>query len=144
VGAAPREVYDVVIDFAVYPRLFPELRSVRVLETVGNRVRVEFRATVVIAVRYVLDLVCDSQTPSVVWTFVDGDVVSGSEGGWRFTPEGSGTRVDYRASMDVSAPLPGFVLRKVTDALLAASIPNMLAAVSREVLRRQQRGASAP
>ena len=139
VGATPREVYDVVVDFSAYPRLFPDLTAVSVLQTEGKRVRAEFRASVLVAVRYVLDLVCDPEVPSVEWTFVEGEVVSNSTGGWRFAAEGNGTRVHYHAALEVRAPLPGFILRKISDVLLAATIPNMFASLSREVLRRQQR-----
>ena len=53
--------------------------------------------------------------------------------------EGSGTALDYRVALDVKAPLPGFVLRKVTDTLVSASIPKMFASIEREVRRRQAR-----
>src|SRR3954452_1699082 len=146
-GAPPAEVYAVVVDFAAYPRLFPEFSSTRVLPVdgaplpggaLGKRIRVEFNVKVVLAVRYVLDLVCDAQAPAVDWTFVEGEVVSQSQGSWRFTTEGGGTRVDYAAGLEVRAPLvPGFVLRKVTDAVLSASIPAMFAAITREVAARK-------
>ena len=135
--AAPAEAYAVVTDFAAYPRLFPEIKQARVLSTTGKVVRVEFSAAVVIAVRYVLDLICDADALSVDWTFVEGEIVTDSLGGWRFTASGDGTRIDYRAALDVKAPLPGFVLRKVTDGLVAASLPNMFASIEREVRRRQ-------
>ena len=41
----------------------------------------------------------------------------------------------YRVSLDVKAPVPGFVLRKVTDGLVAASIPAMFTSIEREVRR---------
>jgi ribosome-associated toxin RatA of RatAB toxin-antitoxin module len=135
--AAPAEVYAVVTDFSAYPRLFPEFKQARVLSTTGAVVRVEFRAEVVIAVRYVLDLTCDPEGLSVHWTFVEGEVVTGSTGGWRFIASGDGTAIDYRAALDVKAPLPGFILRRVTDGLVAASLPNMFASIEREVRARQ-------
>ena len=135
----PAEVYAVVTDFAAYPRLFPEFKETRVVSTSGNTVRVEFRAQAVIAVRYVLDLVCDASALAVDWTFVEGEVVTGSTGSWRFQGSGDGTTIDYRAALDIKAPLPGFLLRKVTDGLVAASLPNMFASIEREVRRRQGR-----
>jgi ribosome-associated toxin RatA of RatAB toxin-antitoxin module len=137
--AAPAEVYAVVTDFAAYPRLFPEFKQTRIVSTMGNVVRVEFRAEVVIAVRYVLDLACDPAALAVDWTFVEGEIVTGSMGGWRFTASGDGTRVDYRAALDVKAPVPGFILRRITDGLVAASLPNMFASIEREVRARQAR-----
>jgi ribosome-associated toxin RatA of RatAB toxin-antitoxin module len=140
--AGPAEVYAVVVDFPAYPRLFPEFRGVRVLETEGNRMRVEFTAQVVIAARYVLDLVCDAQALTVEWTYVEGEVVTNSVGSWRFAPQGQGTRIDYAAAIEVRAPVPGFILRKITDALVSASLPAMFSAITREVARRQASGPS--
>ena len=134
----PGEIYAVVTDFAAYPRLFPELKQSRVVSTTGNVVRVEFRAQVVLPVRYVLDLVCDPAAATVDWSFVEGEVVTDSVGSWRFAAEGAGTAIDYRAALDVRAPLPGFVLRKITDGLVAASLPNMFASIEREIRRRQR------
>ena len=137
--AVPREVYDVVVDFDAYQRLFPEFKSVRVLDRRPPLVRAEFRVEVVLAVRYVLDLKCDPDALTVDWTFVEGEILVDSIGGWRFTQAAAGTQVDYRASVLVKAPLPGFIVRKATDALVAASVPNMFASIEREV--RQRRGA---
>jgi ribosome-associated toxin RatA of RatAB toxin-antitoxin module len=135
--ARPAEVYAVVTDFPMYPRLFPEITDARALATNGNVVRVEFRAKVVVPVRYVLDLACDPGACTVDWTYVEGEIVTGSEGSWRFSPDGEGTAVDYRVALEVRAPLPGFLLRKVTDGLVAASIPAMFGSLEREVRRRQ-------
>src|SRR6188474_1729923 len=105
----PREVYDVVTDFEAYPKLFPEFKTVRVLERRPTGVRVEFRAEVVLAVRYVLDLACDPEALTVDWTFVEGEIVVDSTGGWRFTADREGTQVVYRAALTIKAPLPGFI-----------------------------------
>jgi ribosome-associated toxin RatA of RatAB toxin-antitoxin module len=142
--AAPADVYAIVTDFAAYPRLFTEFKQARVLSTSGNVVRVEFRAEVVLGVRYVLDLTCDAAALTVDWTFVEGEIVTSSTGGWRFTASGDGTVIDYRAALDVKAPLPGFILRKVTDGLVAASLPNMFASIERELRKRQAQAQSQP
>jgi uncharacterized membrane protein len=130
----------VVVDFDAYPRLFRELKSVRVLDRRAPVVRVEFRAEVVLAVRYVLDLRCDPEALTVDWTYVEGEIVVDSTGSWRFSADPAGTRVDYRAALSVKAPLPGFIVRRATDALVAASIPGMFAAIDREVAQRRSRG----
>jgi ribosome-associated toxin RatA of RatAB toxin-antitoxin module len=141
--ATPAELYAVVTDFASYPRLFPEIKAVRVLEgaeapSAGGRIRVEFRLQIVVPIRYVLDLVCDPGAHAIDWTFVEGEIVTHSEGSWRIAPHAEGTIVTYRVSLDVKAPVPGFVLRKVTDGLVAASIPAMFASIDREVRRRAE------
>ena len=138
-GIAPAAVYAVVVDFAAYPRLFPEIKAAQVLSTEGKRVRAEFRGNIVLPFRYVLDLDCDPDSLTVGWRYIEGEVVKNSEGGWRFSPEADGTRVEYRVAMEISAPLPGFLLRKITDGLVALSLPAMFAAVEREAKSRGSR-----
>jgi ribosome-associated toxin RatA of RatAB toxin-antitoxin module len=138
-GVAPAAVYAAVVDFAAYPRLFPEIKAAQVLSSEGKRVRAEFRGNIVLPFRYVLDLDCDPAALTVDWHYVEGEVVKHSEGGWRFSPEGDGTRVEYRVTMEISAPLPGFLLRKITDGLVALSLPAMFASVEREAKNRDPR-----
>jgi ribosome-associated toxin RatA of RatAB toxin-antitoxin module len=132
-GVAPAAVYAVVVDFPAYPRLFPEIKAARVLAAEGKRVRAEFRGNIVLPFRYVLDLDCDPEALTIDWRYVEGEVVKNSEGGWRFSAEDGGTRVAYRVAMEISAPVPGFILRKITDGLVALSLPAMFVSVEREV-----------
>jgi ribosome-associated toxin RatA of RatAB toxin-antitoxin module len=136
-GAAPREAYDVVTDYACYPRVFPEFTKVTVVQRDGARQRVEFIAKVVIEVRYVLDIVHDEEQLKTSWTFVEGKIVSDSVGGWQFTARGPDTHIKYRAGIAVNAPLPKFVLNKVSDGILRVSIPRLFSSLEREVTARR-------
>jgi ribosome-associated toxin RatA of RatAB toxin-antitoxin module len=137
-NCTPADVYAVVVDFPAYTRLFSEFTSVKVIETAGNRRRVEFNVQVVMPARYVLDLVCDDQKLTVDWTFVEGTIISDSTGSWRFVAESGGTRIDYAAALEVNAPLPGFVLRKISNAIVSASLPAMFASITREAVARKK------
>lgn len=138
-GVPPALAYAIVTDYACYPRIFPEFTGCRVSKDDGLTKRVEFRARVVIEVRYVLDIVHDPAQLTTRWTFVEGEVVSDSLGGWRFLAEGAhDTRIKYRAGMAVKAPLPKFVINKVSNALMGTSIPNMFRALEREAQARQK------
>ena len=136
-GALPREVYDVVTDYPCYPRVFPEFTGCRVIGRDGARQRVEFTAKVVVDVRYVLDILHDEEALSTRWTFVEGKVVSDSVGGWAFFADGDSTRIKYHAGMAVKAPLPKFVINKISNALMGTSIPAMFRALDREVAARR-------
>ena len=136
-GASPAEVFAVVVDFPAYPRLFPEIKQARVLQTEAGRVRAEFRGNLLLPFRYVLDLDCDAQAGTVKWTYVEGELVKDSTGGWRFAAEAGGTRVEYQATLRIEAPVPGFLLRKITDILVTLSLPAMFASIEREGGRRK-------
>ena len=136
-GVTPSMVYDVVVDFPAYPRLFSEIKAARVLASDGRRVRAEFRGNIVVPFRYVLDLDCNPGALTVDWRYVEGEVVKSSEGGWRFAAEGDGARVEYSVAMEIAAPVPGFLLRKITDGLISLSLPAMFASIEREAKARQ-------
>ncbi|MGB8294477.1 MAG: SRPBCC family protein [Polyangia bacterium] len=136
-GVSPAEVFAVVVDFPAYPRLFPEIKQVRVVSSEAGQVRAEFRGNLVLPFRYVLDLDCDARAGTVAWTHVEGEMVRDSTGGWRFAAESGGTRVDYQVALRIEAPVPGFLLRKITDGLLTLSLPAMFASIEREVARRR-------
>jgi ribosome-associated toxin RatA of RatAB toxin-antitoxin module len=136
-GVPPRAVYDIVTDYACYPRIFPEFTGVRVVSEDGARKQVEFRARVVIEVRYTIDIVHDPEKLSTSWTFVTGEVVSDSAGGWDFAGE-KDTLIRYHAGVAIRAPLPKLIINKVSNALMGTSIPNMFRALEREARARAE------
>ncbi|HJX64224.1 MAG TPA: SRPBCC family protein [Polyangia bacterium] len=136
-GASPAEVFAVVVDFPAYPRLFPEIKQARVLRSQAGKVRAEFRGNLVLPFRYVLDLDCNAQAGTVTWTYVEGELVKNSTGGWGFVAEAGGTRVEYEVALRIEAPVPGFLLRKITDGLVTLSLPAMFASIEREIGRRR-------
>lgn len=135
-GISPKQIYDVVTDYDCYPRILPEFTGVRVLSTTGAVRRVEFRAKVVVEIRYVLDIVHDDQAFTTRWTFVEGEVVSDSRGGWSFAAGPDGVQVTYEAGLAIKAPLPRFMVNKVSNMIIGSTIPNMFKAVEREALAR--------
>ena len=138
-GIRPRAVYEIVTDYACYPRIFPEFTGCRVLSDTGAVKRVEFRARVVVEVRYVIDIAHISEGLTTEWTFVEGEVVSDSVGGWAFSGT-EDTLIRYHAGIAIRAPLPKFVINKVSNALMGSSIPNMFRALEREAKARAQYG----
>lgn len=135
-GLTPQQVFAVVTDYDCYPRILPEFTGVKVLSSSGDHHRVEFRAKVVVEIRYVLDIVHDATACTTRWTFVEGEVVSDSRGGWTLSACDEGTNVNYEAGLAVKAPLPRFMVNKVSNMIIGTTIPNMFKAVEREALAR--------
>lgn len=135
-SARPDAVFEVVADFPAYARLFKDISESRVLQTDGNQVRAEFCMALVLPIRYVLDLVCDRANLTIDWTLVKGDVMTTNQGGWAFHAAGDDTVVDYHITLSLKAPVPGFILRKVTDGLINLSLPAMFKSIEDEVRTR--------
>jgi ribosome-associated toxin RatA of RatAB toxin-antitoxin module len=143
-GVGPRAVYDVVVDYACYPRIFPEFSGVRVLVEDGPRRLVEFRAKVVVELRYVLDIVHDDRALRTRWTLAEADLVTASEGGWTISGDDAATLVKYRAGMSVKAPLPRVLANKVSNVLLGTNVPHMFRALEKEALARRRYAVAVP
>jgi len=138
-GRTPRELYDVVTDYEAYPRFFKDFTRVTVLKRDGGTWDVEFRAKVVKEVRYTLRIVHDEEKLTTRWTFVEGQLVTESKGGWTFTETTGGARIDYDAEIEVNVPLPGFIKRRIQDAILHKSIGTMFEQLEREARARAGR-----
>lgn len=136
-GVSPKELYDVVTDYPSYPTFFKDFTRCVIHEKQGNVWIVEFFAKVVKEVSYTLRIVHDPEQLTTRWTFIRGRLVSDSKGGWAFSEVEGGARVDYEAEIEVNAPLPGFLKKKIQDAILNRSIATMFAQLEAEALRRR-------
>lgn len=137
-GVTPRELYDVVTDYESYPRFFRDFTRVAVQARDGDTLTVEFSAKVVKEVSYTLRIAHDPAALSTRWTFVRGQLVTDSKGGWRFSETPGGARIDYDAEIEVNAPLPKFILNKIQDAILNKSIATMFDQLEREARGRRR------
>jgi coenzyme Q-binding protein COQ10 len=131
--ASPRQVYDIVVDYAAYPEFFTEFTNVLILDREENAQVVEFTASYGgKKVEYTLRIEHDEENLQTSWTFVGGDLKN-SEGGWHFKDDGKGgTDIDYRIGVEVGF----FVPRLVSDKLIATNIPKMFGLLDKEVSRR--------
>jgi ribosome-associated toxin RatA of RatAB toxin-antitoxin module len=136
-GVTPKELYDVVTDYASYPRFFTDFTRCTVLSQEGNTQTVEFTAKVVKEVSYTLKIVHDPEKLTTEWTFVRGTLVTESKGGWAFTEVDGGAKIDYHAEIEVNAPLPGFIKKKIQDAILNKSIGTMFTQLEKEARARR-------
>lgn len=136
-GCTPRELFDVVVDYESYPRYFTDFTGVRILSKEGETWTVEFKAKVVLEISYTLKIVHDQQQLTTRWSFVRGTMVTDSRGGWSFSEAPGGARIDYEASIEVNAPLPGFMKNKIQDAILNRSIATMFDQLAKEARRRK-------
>ena len=136
-GVAPQELYDVVTDYESYPRYFTDFTRCVVHTKDGNTWTVEFHVKVIKEVSYTLRIVHDPEALTTAWTFVRGTLVSESVGGWKFSESPDGAKIDYEAEIEVNAPLPGFIKRRIQDAVLNKSIVTMFGQLEAEVRRRR-------
>jgi ribosome-associated toxin RatA of RatAB toxin-antitoxin module len=136
-GASPKELYDVVTDYEAYPRFFKDFTRCVVHEKDGDTWTVEFFVKVIKEVTYTLKIVHEPEQLKTRWSFIRGSLVSQSIGAWTFTETDGGAKIDYEAEIEVNAPIPGFIKRRIQDAILNKSIATMFDQLEKEARRRR-------
>ena len=114
-GLPPERCFAVAVDFERYPEWATDVKKAEVLDRDeagrGSRVRYEVSA-LGRTIGYTLAYDYGEAPAAFSWTLVQGDIVKGLDGQYRFEPSGDGTRVVYRLAVEVAIPLPGFVKRR--------------------------------
>ncbi len=132
VDAAPRAVWDVVTDYASYPKFFGEFKSAEVIDREGTAQIVEFTADYGKTMSYTLRIEHDETKLRTRWTYVGGDLKD-STGGWEFQDAGGGkTKILYDVDASVGFLVPKFVIDKLTK----NNVPKMFDSLRAEVARR--------
>lgn len=120
-------IYDVVTDLAAYPSWQEEFKEAEVLETddEGYATRGRFRlAAMGLSASMVLDYTRSDD--AISWTLAEGDLITRNDGSYRFNDLGDGrTEVTYELVVESTAPMPGFMKRKLAQKIASDSLKNI-------------------
>ncbi len=112
IDADPGKVLDVIADFSTYSE-WAGVKDVEVLSEHADGRAEKVRLTIdagIVKDTYVLEYEWDAT--GVSWNLVEGSLQKSQEGSYRLSPEGDGTKVDYRLSVELTMPMLGFFKRK--------------------------------
>ena len=77
---SPRAVWDVVVDYAKYPTLFPEFKNAEIVDREGTAQVVEFSCDYGKTVTYTLRIEHDEPKLTTRWSYVGGDLKDSTGG----------------------------------------------------------------
>jgi ribosome-associated toxin RatA of RatAB toxin-antitoxin module len=124
--SAPVELcYAVAADVAAYPTWQKDVKAVEVLATDDDGEVVEARLTLSglgRTVHQVLRYDHSGAPGRLAWSLVEGDLVRSLTGTYEFASDGDGTAVTYTLELDLSAPVPGILKRKVQGMIMGAAL----------------------
>jgi ribosome-associated toxin RatA of RatAB toxin-antitoxin module len=113
IEATPAEILDVIADVEATPDWSPQYQKAVILESFpdGRPKQVEMTVkaaglTDVMVIQYTWT---DS---SVAWTLVKSGQLKAQDASYTFTPQGDKTRVKFDMKIDLSIPMPGFILKR--------------------------------
>jgi hypothetical protein len=119
IDATPDEIMDVLFDLESLTEWSSVHKKVEILERDGDGHPSKSRQTVKIvgvSDEQVLDY--SVHHDGVGWTLESSKQQRAQEGRYTLTPEGDSTRVRFELTVDLTVPVPGFLVKKGTKGLM--------------------------
>lgn len=113
IDATPDEILDVIADVESTPTWSSQYQSAEVLETYddGRPKRVKMKVkSVGISDEQVVEYTWTANKAS--WTLISAGQLKAQDASYTLTPDGDKTTVKFDITIDLSVPLPGFVLKR--------------------------------
>jgi ribosome-associated toxin RatA of RatAB toxin-antitoxin module len=113
IEASPEEILDVIADVEATPTWSSQYQSAEVLESYDDgrprRVKMKVKSAG-IADEQVVEYSWTDDSAS--WTLISASALKSQDASYTLTPDGDKTKVRFDISIDLSVPLPGFVLKR--------------------------------
>jgi ribosome-associated toxin RatA of RatAB toxin-antitoxin module len=113
IEATPEQILDVIADVEATPAWSPQYQKAEVLDRFDNGRPKQVKMTVKAAGltdEQVIEYTWDDD--KVTWTLVSAGQLKAQDAGYTLTPEGDKTRVRFDIAIDLSVPMPGFILKR--------------------------------
>ncbi|MGO9926143.1 MAG: SRPBCC family protein [Mycobacterium sp.] len=119
IEATPDEIMDVLFDLESLPEWSSVHREVEVLERDDQGHPSKSRQVVkIVGVSDEQVLAYSVHDDGVSWTLLSANQQRAQEGRYTLTPEGDSTRVRFDLTVDLSVPVPGFLIKRGSRGLL--------------------------
>ncbi|BBX00496.1 cyclase [Mycolicibacterium moriokaense] len=113
IEASPEEILDVIADVEATPTWSSQYQSAEVLESYDDgrprRVKMKVKSAGITDEQVVEYSWTDD---SASWTLISASALKSQDASYTLTPDGDKTKVRFDISIDLSVPLPGFVLKR--------------------------------
>lgn len=113
IEASPEEILDVIADVESTPTWSPQCQSCEVLDAYDNgrprQVKLKIK-TAGITDEQVIEYTWTDD--NVSWTLVSAGQLKSQDASYTLTRDGDKTKVRFDITVDPSAPLPGFILKR--------------------------------
>ncbi|MGV0804261.1 SRPBCC family protein [Mycolicibacterium setense] len=113
IEATPQEILDVVADVEATPSWSPQYQRAEILESYDDGRPKHVKMTVKAAGltdEQVIEYTWGEN--KVSWTLVSAGQLKAQDASYTLTPDGDKTKVRFDITIDLSVPLPGFILKR--------------------------------
>jgi ribosome-associated toxin RatA of RatAB toxin-antitoxin module len=113
IEATPEEILDVIADVESTPTWSPQYQKAEILESYPNgrpkQVKMTVKAAGLTDVQVIEYTWADDK---VSWTLVSSGQLKAQDASYTFAPDGDKTKVTFDMKIDLSIPMPGFLLKR--------------------------------
>lgn len=113
IEATPEQILDVIADVEATPTWSPQYQKAEILDRYDNGRPKQVRMTVKAAGltdEQVIEYTWGDN--EVSWTLVSATQLKAQDAGYTLTPAGDKTKVKFDIAIDLSVPLPGFIIKR--------------------------------
>ncbi|MBV8787638.1 MAG: SRPBCC family protein [Mycobacterium sp.] len=137
IDATPDEIMDVLFDLESLPEWSSVHRKIEILERddQGHPSRSK-QVVKLVGVSDEQELAYTVHDDGVGWTLVSAKQQRAQEGRYTLTPEGDSTRVRFELTVDLVAPVPGFLVKRGAKSLMDTATEGL----RKRVLEVEKRG----
>ena len=113
IEASPEEILDVIADVESTPEWSSQYQSAEVLESYGDgrprRVKMKVKSAGITDEQVIEYTWTDDK---VSWTLISASALKSQDASYTLTPDGDKTKLRFDITIDLSVPLPGFILKR--------------------------------
>jgi ribosome-associated toxin RatA of RatAB toxin-antitoxin module len=119
IEATPTQILDVIADVEATPSWSSQYQSAEVLDTYDDgrprRVKMKVKSAGISDEQVIEYTWTDAK---VSWTLISAGQLKAQDASYTLTPDGAKTKVRFDITVDLSVPLPGFVLKRAMKGAL--------------------------
>ena len=113
IEASPDEILDVIADVEATPTWSPQYQSCEVIDAYDDgrpkQVKMKIK-TAGITDEQVVEYTWTEN--KATWTLISAGALKAQDASYTLTPDGDKTKVKFEITVDLSVPLPGFILKR--------------------------------
>jgi carbon monoxide dehydrogenase subunit G len=128
INADPKAIMAVIEDYEAYPEWAGQVKKVEIRERdAGKRPKQVYYevAQGPMKADYVLEYTYKPDDAGVSWTFVEGHGMRDLQGDYTLEPAGSKTHVTYKAKVDITIPMLGFIKRQMEKLVIDTALKGL-------------------
>jgi ribosome-associated toxin RatA of RatAB toxin-antitoxin module len=137
IEASPEEILDVIADVESTPTWSPQYQNCEILDAYDDgrprQVKMKIKSAGITdeqVVEYTWS------TDKVSWTLISASQLKAQDASYTLTPDGDKTKVRFDITVDLSVPLPGFILKRA----MKGGVETATEGLRKQVLRVKKSG----